>query len=131
MAEDRALARCLGLGALGVVLMFVAHFLGLLGWMLSEGKEMRPPYWWGYLILYPVAAAIATRVTSASWREAALCLCAPPVLYFVAHAVIDGEWHMSDDAALGSLLTLGVTALVAYYFRDRTPGVAPGATGTG
>lgn len=47
----------------------LAHVLGLLGWAASEGRGFHPPYWWGYLILYP-AAASARRQSSISWHLA-------------------------------------------------------------
>jgi hypothetical protein len=120
-SEDRALARCLGLAALGVVLMFVAHAFGFLGWMASEGRGFRPPYWWSYLILYPAAAAVVARATSSGWREAALCLCAPPIIYFLALGVLEGAWLASDGTLWASLATLALTALVGYARRNREP----------
>lgn len=120
-SEDRVLARCLGLAALGIVLMLLAHALGLLGWMASEGRGFRPPYWWGYLLVYPAAAAIAVRATIGSWRETSLCICAPPIIYFLALGVLEGDWRASDGALWGSLATLALTAFVAYVSRSRTP----------
>jgi len=119
MRGDRVLARCLGLAALGFVLMFVAHVLGLLGWMASEGRGFRPPYWWGYLLVYPAAAAIAARSTRVGWRQTALCICAPPIIYFLALGILEGAWLASDGALWGSLATLALTAFVAYLRRDK------------
>jgi len=121
MAEDKVLARCLGLAALGFVLMFVGHALGLFGWMVTEGRGFRPPYWWGYLLVYPAAAAVATRTTRASWRQTALCICAPPIVYFLALGILEGDWLASDGALWGSLATLVLTACVTFVKRDKPP----------
>ena len=112
-SEDPALVRCTTLAALGIVLMFVAHALGLLGWVASEGHDARPFYWWAYLILYPGAGAGAVHLSSAKWVETAVCLCSPPILYFLGLGFVDGNWLASDGAIVGSITAFGVTALVA------------------
>jgi hypothetical protein len=120
-SEDRALARCLGLAALGVVLMFVAHALGLLGWMATEGGGFHPPYWWAYPVIYPATAALFTGGTGSSWRTTALCLCAAPILYFLALGVLEGAWLASEGALWASLSALALSALVGYARRNKAP----------
>jgi hypothetical protein len=127
--DNQALLRCVVLGAVGGVVMFVAHFLGLLGWMLTEGREMHPPYWWAYLVLYPIAAVTAMALSRIGWLQAALCVCATPVIYFFMLGVLDGDWLASDGAFGGSLLAVALTVLVAFFFRNRARGpIGPGAS---
>lgn len=120
-ADNAAVARGAALLAVGVVLMFAAHVLAFLGFGASEGLAFRPPYWWGYLLLYPAAGAIVTRFTRAKWRQVAICLCLPPILYFFALGAIDARWRASDGALWGCILAGALTALVAFGISVRRP----------
>jgi hypothetical protein len=98
----------------GGLLMLLAHFLGLLGWGISEGRTFHPPYWWSYLILFPLTGYLTVGATSVDWRLAAFCLCAPPILYFTALGIRDGSWVESDAALLGAVAALTLTAGAAF-----------------
>ncbi|HUE90349.1 MAG TPA: hypothetical protein VMO26_30055 [Vicinamibacterales bacterium] len=105
--------------------MFVAHVLAFLGWAASQDFSLRPPYWWGYLVLYPATGWAAARLSRASWGQIAICLCTPPILYFLALGVLEADWLASDGALWGGLLALALTALVAFVARPTATVVPP------
>jgi uncharacterized membrane protein YkvI len=115
----KSIGREVAVCAFGFFLMFVAHFLGVMGYGLAQDRSWHMPYWWSYLILYPAAAALVLRMSSAHWLATSVCLVAFPVLYFGALGVMEGDWFSNDGALWGALVALAVTALVARYVAGR------------
>ena len=98
---------------LGFVLMFVGHLLAFAGFLATRGTALRLPYWWSYLLIYPMAGLVlARRGVISGWRAAA-CLCAAPVLYFLLLGILEGRWDVSDFALLGGIVATLITGLVA------------------
>jgi hypothetical protein len=115
----KSIGRDVSVCVMGFVLMFVGHFLGVMGYGMAEGSSWHMPYWWSWLILYPAAAAFVMRVSSANWLPTSACLLAFPVLYFGALGVMEGDWLSNDGALWGAFVTFGATALVARYMATR------------
>lgn len=110
--------------ALGFALMFVGHFLAFVGWTATEGMRYRPPYWWGYLLVYPAAGAVLARLDVMRGWQTAGCLCLAPVGYFLMLGFRYGTWTANDAALAGALLAAGVTGIVA----GRVPPIRPPST---
>ena len=91
----------------GFILMFLAHFSAFLG------SGVGFPYWWAYLVLYPIAAVVSVKLQYLSLIEAAASLCAAPVLYFLAIGIIDGNWHASNHALVGAVLAFALSFALA------------------
>ena len=112
-SDGRTIGRVGAVMALGFALMFVGHFLAMAGWSASQGMSYRPLYWWGYLVVYPLAGAILARLDVMRGWPAAGCLCLAPVAYFTMLGLRHGTWTASDAALVGALLAAGVTGIVA------------------
>lgn len=105
--------RAAAVAVLGFLLMFVGHLLAFVGWSATHDLALRLPYWWGYVLIYPMAGLVlARRRVLSGWRAAA-CLCAAPVLYFSLLGVLEGRWLVSDFALGGSVGAAVITGLVA------------------
>jgi hypothetical protein len=115
----KSIGREVAVCVMGFVLMFVGHFLGVMGYVMAQGNSWHAPYWWSYLILYPAAAAFVMHVSSARWLPTSACLVASPILYFAALGVTEGDWLSNDGALWGALVAFGATALVARYMAIR------------
>lgn len=122
-----------GMFGLGLVLMFVAHFLAFIGPDTQlEGGWL--PYWWSYLWLYPLATGVVTLSMPRQWPLVAVALCAPPVVYFLALGVFEGNWRASSAAWLGALVTLALSMLSGYLvslWRRSRNGARHTSTGSG
>ena len=117
MPSRSRLARVVALVVLGFLLMFVCHFLAFAGWMATGGLPRRLPYWWGYLLVYPIAGIAVARLAVLEAWPAAACLCAAPVMYFLSLGLLEGAWSASDTALVGTLLATGITGLVGARIR--------------
>jgi hypothetical protein len=125
----KSIGRDVGVCAMGFVLLFVNHFLGVMGYGMAEGNTWHMPYWWSYVIVYPAAAAFVVWLTAAQWLTTSVCLIAFPIVYFGALGVLEGDWSSNDGALWGALVALGVTALVARHVAGRrTMPTAPAHT---
>ncbi len=94
----RAIGRTILIVLLGGLLMFVGHF----GAFLAYATNLRhAPYWWSYLLLYPLAAVLIVRRGWLGPLTAALAICALPALYFLALGVLESNWTASDSAIIG------------------------------
>ena len=117
MSSRSRFARVVALVAVGFLLMFVCHFLAFAGWMATEGLSRRLPYWWGYLLVYPMAGVVVARLALLEAWPAAACLGAAPVIYFLSLGLLEGAWSASDAALGGALLATAITGLVGGRIR--------------
>lgn len=114
------ITRAAAVAVLGFFLMFVGHILAFVGWNATRDLALHLPYWWSYVLIYPVAGlAIARRRMLSGWRVAGY-LCAAPLLYFFLLGVTEGRWFVSDFALGGIVASALLTGLVA---RSRWAGV--------
>ena len=122
--EKPMLLRGAALLGTGFLLMLGAHLVAIFGYLALAGlgapedSPFIPPYWWGYLVLYPAAGAIAARRRRSSWQLIAFCLCLPPILYFLTLGIVESRWDASQGALWGALVALVLTGLVASYARS-------------
>lgn len=114
-----SIVRGVGVCALGFVVMFVGHFFGLMGYAMAEGNTWHLPYWWSWLVLYPLAAALMVRVSGAHWLATSACFLAFPVFYFGALGVVENDWLSNDGALFGAFVVLAITAVVARFVAGR------------
>ena len=94
----------------GFVLMFLAHFAAFLG--TRHGL----PYWWAYLVLYPVSAAGSAKLEFLPPGLTAIGLCLAPAIYFTALGVTDGNWQSSNTAIIGVSLAFVLSLAFATLF---------------
>ena len=93
----------------GFLLMFVAHFGGFLG------SGLGLPYWWAYLLLYPIATVVSVRRLYLSPLLAAASLCMAPMVYFIAIGKTSHHWNASGSAIGGAIAAFIVSFLLATW----------------
>lgn len=100
---------------LGGLLMLGGHVFAL----MSAVNGMQLPYWWSYLILYPLAGIQAVRGGALRPLPASVAVCLLPALYFAAIGVLDSNWHASSTAILGIGIAFVITLVCAFLVRLR------------
>ena len=97
--------RAVAVAVLGFFLMFVGHFLAFVGWSATHDLALQLPYWWGFVLIYPmVGLVLARRRVLFGWRVACP-LYAAPFLYVFLRGATEGRWSVSrraPDACLHS-----------------------------
>ncbi len=106
----RALGSFLLYVACGGALMFVGHLAAFLGTMVHSGTGLPLPYWWAYLIVYPLAAVLAVHLGRLRPLAAAVAVCLLPASYFLALGILESHWRASDGALVGT----GLAFLLAF-----------------
>jgi hypothetical protein len=104
--------------ALGILGMFVAHYLSFLTTQTTGGTTTLP-YWWGYPLVFPAMASIWIHFTRSFWLGTAIVLCLAPVLYF--------SWYAANSvpSALGQhpftilFVTFAATTIVSFLAARR------------
>ncbi|MBA2626421.1 MAG: hypothetical protein H0U85_00250 [Gemmatimonadales bacterium] len=118
----RNLGRVIPVAGLGGLLMFVAHFTGLLRY--SDVPDLRQlPYWWAYLLIYPAGAAMVARRHWLHPVAAAAAICVVPAVYFVSLGLRESSFTSSDRAIAGvgvAFVLAVVAASWAARHRQRT-----------
>ncbi len=102
---------------LGGILMFGGHALA----SMSGMNGLQLPYWWSYVILYPLAGIQAVRGGSLRPLAASIAVCLLPALYFAAIGVLDSNWHASNTAILGVAIAFVITLVCAFLVGLRRP----------
>ena len=105
--------RAAAVAVLGFFLMFVGHILAFVGWSATHDLPLRLPYWWGFVLIYPVVGLVLARRRVLSGWRVACSLCAAPFLYFFLLGVTEGRWFVSDFALGGIVASAVMTGLVA------------------
>ena len=96
---------------LGGALMFVGHLFAF----ASSINRVPAPYWWSYVILYPLAGVLAVRRGALSPVMASIAVCLLPAAYFTAIGIADGNWHTSSTAIVGVCISFAITLLCATW----------------
>ncbi len=81
---------------------------------MSGANGMQLPYWWSYVILYPLAGIQAVRGRSLRPLPASVAVCLLPALYFTAIGVLDSNWNASGTAILGVGIAFAITLACAF-----------------
>jgi hypothetical protein len=116
--------RAAAVAVLGFFLMFVGHLLAFVGWTATQDLSLHPPYWWGYVLVYPIAGLVLARRGVHSGWYAAGWLCVAPFLYFLLLGIVDSQWLASDFALGGTIVAAAMTGVVASRVRRIRPGAA-------
>jgi hypothetical protein len=96
----RTVAKFVLVACLGGLLMFVAHFGAFLRYYYAPGLR-HVPYWWAYVVLYPLGAVLVVQRGWLRPLEAAVAICLLPAMYFLALGVLESNWTTSSTAILG------------------------------
>ena len=99
--------------AIGIVGMFLAHFLGFLS-TRATGSTSPLPSWWGYPLVFPALASIWIHFQRTFWLTTAIVLCLAPVLYFTWYAANSVPSSLGDHPFTILFVTVAVTAIFAY-----------------
>jgi hypothetical protein len=59
------------------------------------------PYWWAYVLLYPLGAVPVVQRGWLGPLGAAAAICLLPATYFLALGVLESKWTTSSTALLG------------------------------
>lgn len=99
--------------AIGILGIFLAHFLA---WLATQatGSMTMLPLWWGYPLVFPALASLWIHLKRTFWLSTAIVVCLAPVLYF--------SWYAANSvpSALGAhpytilFVTFAVTVVFAY-----------------
>ncbi len=95
---------------LGGLLMLAGHAFAL----MSAVNGVRLPYWWSYVVLYPLAGIQAVRGGSLRPLQASVALCLLPALYFAAIGLLESNWVASNTAILGVAIAFAITLVCAF-----------------
>lgn len=77
---ERAAMNYALLFAMGILGMFVAHFLASIASQATSGGWILP-YWWGYPFVFPALASLWIHFTRSFWLSTAIVVCLAPMLY--------------------------------------------------
>ena len=112
----RTLGKVVLVASLGFLLMFVGHVGAFLATVYAGNLHL--PYWWAYLLLYPILAVMAVRRAALPPLVAAVAACLSPGAYFLALGVLEGEWTASSTAIFGVGLAF-LLAIIAATWASR------------
>ena len=101
------------LAVAGFVLMFGAHFAAF------AARNLPLPYWWSFLIFYPLTTALVVRQSRLSAVAVAAAVCFFPLCYFLALGVFESNWTASSTAIVGAGLAFVLSAAVGSWVQAR------------
>jgi hypothetical protein len=99
--------------AIGILGMFLAHFLGSLS-MRATGSTSPLPFWWGYPLVFPALASIWIHFQRTFWLTTAIVVCLAPILYFTWYAANSIPSSLGDHPFTILFVTVATTTVFAY-----------------
>src|SRR5882724_3150237 len=116
----RVLSKMFVVAILGFALMFVGHFAAFLA--AEYAGRLHLPYWWSYLLLYPVLAVTVVRRSFLPPLAASVAACLAPGTYFLALGFLESTWTISSTAIIGFACAFLLAAISAVWVdrRNRT-----------
>src|SRR6185503_13258493 len=99
--------------AIGIVGMFLAHFLGSLS-ARATGSTSPLPFWWGYPLVFPALVSIWIHFQRTFWLTSAIVVCLAPVLYFTWYAANSIPSSLGNHPFTILFVTVALTAVFAY-----------------
>ena len=99
--------------AIGILGIFLAHFLAFLS-AHATGTTTVLPGWWGYPLVFPALVSLWIHLKRTFWLSTAIVLCLAPILYY--------SWYAANSvpSALGThpftilFVTFALTVVFAY-----------------
>ncbi len=99
---------------LGMLGMFVAHFLAFIGFQVAGSINIGLPYWWAYPVVFPAIAAMWILWKGTAWVLTATLLLIPAALYFTWVAFTAKSDSLDNHPFTAVAATLLVTLLVSF-----------------
>ncbi len=104
--------------AVGILGMFVAHFLAFLGSQTTGGSVMLP-YWWGYPFVFPALASVWIHLKRSFWLSTAIVVCLAPALYFSWYAANSVPSSLGEHPFTILFVTFATTAVISFLAARR------------
>ncbi len=104
--------------AVGILGMFVAHFLAFLG-AQATGDSLMLPYWWGYPLAFPALASLWIHFRRTFWLSTAIVVCLAPVIYFSWYAANSVPSSLGEHPFTILFVTFAATAVISFLAARR------------
>lgn len=104
--------------ALGILGMFVAHFLAFLATQ-ATGASVLLPYWWGYPLVFPALASVWIHLKQTFWLTTAIVVCLAPVIYFSWYAANSVPSSLGQHPFTILFVTFAATAVISFLAARR------------
>ncbi len=104
--------------ALGILGMFVAHFLAFLATQ-ATGASLMLPYWWGFPLVFPATASIWIHLKRSFWLSTAIVVCLAPVIYFSWYAANSVPSSLGQHPFTILFVTFAATAVISFLAARR------------
>lgn len=104
--------------AIGILGMFVAHFLAFLASQTTGGTTTLP-YWWGYPLVFPALASLWMHFTRSFWLTTAIVVCLAPVLYFTWYAANSVPSSLGEHPFTILFVTFATTTIISFLAARR------------
>jgi hypothetical protein len=99
--------------AMGIIGMFVVHFLAYLSTQATNTTTTLP-YWWGYPLVFPALASLWIHFRRTFWLSTAIVVCLAPVLYFSWYAANSIPSSLGDHPFTILFVTFAATTIFAF-----------------
>lgn len=110
---ERAAMNYALLFAMGILGMFVAHFLASIASQATSGGWILP-YWWGYPFVFPALASLWIHFTRSFWLSTAIVVCLAPMLYFSWYAANSVPSSLGAHPFTILFVTFAATAIISF-----------------
>ena len=110
---ERAAMNYALLFAMGILGMFVAHFLAFIASQATSGGSILP-YWWGYPFAFPALASLWIHFTRSFWLSTAVVVCLAPMLYFSWYAANSVPSSLGAHPFTILFVTFAATAIISF-----------------
>jgi hypothetical protein len=99
--------------AMGILGMFVAHFLASIASQAASGGSILP-YWWGYPFVFPALASLWIHFRRTFWLSTAIVVCLAPMLYFSWYAANSVPSSLGAHPFTILFVTFAATAIISF-----------------
>ena len=114
---ERAAMNYALLFAVGILGMFLAHFLAFLGSQTSGSRIL--PYWWGFPLVFPALASLWIHFQRTFWLSTAIVVCLAPVIYFSWYAANSVASSLGEHPFTILFVTFAATAVISFLAARR------------
>ncbi len=104
--------------AVGILGMFLAHFLAFLA-SHAAGETNVLPYWWGYPLVFPALASLWIHWRRTFWLSTAIVVCLAPTIYFSWYAANSVPSSLGEHPYTILFVTFAATTVISFLAARR------------